>query len=74
MPGMLARLAAVLVTVALWFLSGPADALARLYQSPFELSGLGVMGSLNLIILGGLLGLAGAWAAVSRHLSAIEPR
>jgi len=29
---------------------------------------------LNLVILGGLLGLAGAWLAVSRHLARIQPR
>jgi len=66
--------AAVMVSFLLWSLGGPVDALAQLYQTGFELRGLGVMGSLNLIILGGALGLAGAWLAVSRHLSAIEPR
>ncbi|MEH6589417.1 MAG: permease-like cell division protein FtsX [Halioglobus sp.] len=66
--------AAVLVSVSLWYLDAPAEALAELYQSDFEIHGLGFMGGLNLIVAGGLLGLAGAWAAVSRHLSAIEPR
>jgi cell division transport system permease protein len=32
------------------------------------------MGGLNLIVLGGLLGLAGAWLAVARHLVEIQPR
>jgi cell division transport system permease protein len=32
------------------------------------------MGGLNLIVLGGLLGLGGAWLAVARHLAHIEPR
>jgi cell division transport system permease protein len=32
------------------------------------------MGGLNLVILGGLLGLSGAWLAVTRHLASIEPR
>jgi cell division transport system permease protein len=66
--------AAILVSASLWYLDEPAQALAELYQSDFELHGLGFMGGLNLIVAGGLLGLAGAWAAVSRHLSAIEPR
>jgi cell division transport system permease protein len=66
--------AAILVTASLWFTAGPAHALAQLYSSGFEVRGLGVMGGLNLIVLGGLLGLTGAWVAVSRHLSAIEPR
>ncbi|GAB3284094.1 permease-like cell division protein FtsX [Parahaliea aestuarii] len=66
--------AALLVLVALLFLDGPVSRLASLYQSGFELQGIGLIGSLQLILLGGLLGLAGAWLAVSRHLGAIEPR
>ena len=66
--------AATLVAISLWFLAGPVGELAELYQSSFQLSGLGVMGALNLVILGGLLGLAGSWLAVARHLAAIEPR
>ena len=66
--------AALLVVTALWFLDTPVQRLAELYQSSFRLSGLGVMGSLNLVLVGGLLGLAGAWVAVSRHLGDIEPR
>jgi len=58
----------------LWFLREPIGQLALLYQSEFLLRGLGIMGGLNLIILGGLLGLAGAWLAVARHLTDIQPR
>ncbi|MEZ5570558.1 MAG: permease-like cell division protein FtsX [Halioglobus sp.] len=67
-------LAALLVSAALWFLEEPIGELALLYESAFQLRGLGVMGALNLVILGGMLGLAGAWLAVSRHLVHIEPR
>lgn len=67
-------IAALLVSAFLWFMSAPAQSLAQLYQSGFEIKGLGVMGALNLIVLGGFLGLTGAWLAVSRHLSDIEPR
>ncbi|MEM1112577.1 MAG: permease-like cell division protein FtsX [Pseudomonadota bacterium] len=66
--------AAILVALALLYLQAPVGRLAALYGTSFELSGLGLMGSLNLVMVGGLLGLAGAWLAVSRHLAAIEPR
>jgi cell division transport system permease protein len=66
--------AAALVAASLWYLGGPVDRLAELYQSPFRLSGLGVMGALNLVLLSGFLGLAGAWLAVARHLAEIQPR
>ncbi len=66
--------AAVVVALALWFVDGPVSALAASYGSDFRLGGLGIMNSLNLVLFGGLLGLAGAWLAVSRHLGGIEPR
>jgi cell division transport system permease protein len=66
--------AALLVGLSLWMLEEPARNLARLYQSSFSLRGLGLMGGLNLVILGGLLGLFGAALAVSRDLRRIEPR
>ena len=65
--------AAVLVALSLWFLQQPVGELAALYDTDFRLQGLGVMGALNLVILGGMLGLAGAWLAVARHLVRIEP-
>lgn len=67
-------IAAALVSAFLWFMGVPAHSLAQLYQSGFQIKGLGVMGGLNLIVLGGFLGLLGAWLAVSRHLNDIEPR
>ncbi len=66
--------AAVLVAMALWYLRQPVGELALLYQSSYQLQGLGVMGALNLVLLGGLLGLVGAWVAVARHLVKIQPR
>lgn len=66
--------AAVLVFAGTLLLQSPIDALAAAYQSQFRLDGLGLVDSLQLVILGGVLGLAGAWLAVARHLKAIEPR
>ena len=66
--------AGLLVAASLWFLQQPVRELALLYQSDFQLQGSGIMGALNLVILGGLLGLAGAWLAVTRHLAQIQPR
>jgi cell division transport system permease protein len=65
--------AAVLVAVSLWFLQQPVRDLAVLYQSGFSLRTPGLMGALNVVITGGLLGLVGAWLAVSRHLGRIQP-
>lgn len=67
-------MAALLVSAALWYLDGPVSELAALYQSNFSLGGLGLMGALNLVLLGGALGLVGAGLAVTRHLADIEPR
>ncbi|MEM9254392.1 MAG: permease-like cell division protein FtsX [Pseudomonadota bacterium] len=66
-------MAGLLLSAALWYLQAPVGNLARLYYSDFQLQGLGVMGVLNLVVLGGGLGIAGAWLAVTRHLVAIEP-
>ncbi|MGK2914001.1 MAG: permease-like cell division protein FtsX [Porticoccaceae bacterium] len=47
--------------------------LGALYQTQFALAELGLRGLL-LPLSGAVLGLAGAWLAVSRHLALIEPR
>lgn len=69
-----ALLSWLIVSTALCWLRGPLSALALLYQSDFSLQGLGLAGGLQLLALGGILGLIGAWLAVARHLSAIQPR
>lgn len=63
----------LLCSLALWLLSEPVNRLATLYQSDYRLATLD--GETTLVLLGSsvLLGLAGAWLAVSRHLVAIEP-
>lgn len=66
--------AAILVSLGTLLLASPVNALSAAYQSTFVLQGLGLVNSLQLVLLGALLGLAGAWLAVARHLRAIEPR
>lgn len=68
-----ALLAAILVELAFLQLDGPVRQLAGLYQSGFGLRMLSPIEALSLLLAGVLLGLLGAWLAVGRHLSAIEP-
>lgn len=63
----------LLLTIGLFWLSGPVEQLISLYGSEFTLQGLGFVDSLLLIVDGVVLGWLGAWLAVSRHLSRIEP-
>jgi cell division transport system permease protein len=67
-------LSGLLVAAAFLYLQGPIAELSSFYEGEFRARGLGVMGVLNLVIVGGFLGLLGAWLAVSRHLVKIEPR
>jgi cell division transport system permease protein len=64
----------LIVSLALWGLRDPLSALALLYQSDFHLQGLNASSGLQLLLLGCVLGLVGAWLAVARHLSVIQPR
>lgn len=64
----------LIISASLWWLGGPVASLAGLYQSEFALQGLGILQTLMLWLASGLLGLAGAWLAVGRHLGDIEPR
>lgn len=67
-------LAAIILALGFWWLSAPVKQLADLYQSSFRLQGLGVIESLQLILIAGVTGLIGAWIAVARHLYLIQPR
>lgn len=61
------------VLIALIIISGPINQLATLYESQFNLQWLSGVLFLALPLCGLLLGILGAWLAVGRHLSAIEP-
>ena len=68
-----AAIASALVILALGLLQNPVERLAGLYQSDFDLSML-TTGTFGLMLLGTpLLGLGGAWLAVSRQLAMIQP-
>ncbi len=68
-----AVLAALLVEIAFLQLYNPVRELAALYQSHFSLETLSFTDTLALLFTGAVLGLLGAWLAVGRHLSDIEP-
>ncbi|MCB1787407.1 MAG: cell division protein, partial [Gammaproteobacteria bacterium] len=62
-----------LVLTSLYLLDGPVARLAGLYQSTFELAVIDPYSLLGMLVGGPLLGLAGAWLAVGRHLAEIQP-
>lgn len=63
-----------LLTLSLLWLEQPVQSLANAYASDFNLMGLNQEDTLSLLLLGAVLGWLGAWLAVTRHISAIEPR
>ena len=63
----------LLIQLSFWWLGGPIERLAGLYNSEFSLHGLGLEGALALIVSAMLLGWLGAWVAVKRHMDDIDP-
>jgi len=61
------------VFITMMLLKAPINRLADLYYSQFTLVLPDLGNALFLLFLGALLGLAGSWIAVSRHLQDIEP-
>ena len=68
-----AAIAMLLVLLSLNLLDGPVQRLAGLYASDFSLAVLDPLSLLGTLVGGPLLGLAGAWLAVGRHLAEIQP-
>ncbi len=62
-----------LVLISLYLLDGPVQRLAGLYQSDFALAVIDPASLLGVLLGGPLLGLAGAWLAVGRHLAQVQP-
>ena len=68
-----AAIGLVLVLVSLYLLDGPVQRLAGLYESDFALAVIDPASLLGVLLGGPLLGLAGAWLAVGRHLAQVQP-
>lgn len=66
-------MALLLTQISLLLLGGPAARLAGLYGSSYKLAGLGVLGTLLLVLGAAVIGWAGSWLATTRHLRDIEP-
>jgi len=64
----------VLANFGVAALDQPLGDLSRLYISDFGLDFLNLAVLGVVLMLGSILGLVGAWLAVARHLSEIEPR
>ncbi|PCI17064.1 MAG: ABC transporter permease [Piscirickettsiaceae bacterium] len=64
--------ACLLVTLSLWLLDGPTNALSTLYNSPFNLSYMSFNSILFWLLLSILLGVIGSWVVVTRHLNQLE--
>ena len=69
-----ALMSGIMLTIGFWWLGGSAENISQLYGSHFDLSGPGFRGFFALLGTGLLLGLTGAWLAVSKHLNYIKPR
>jgi len=67
-------LGAIMVGVFFIYLSEPVNQLLQLYNSDRRFTGLGIMGVLNMMFLGGTLGLLSAWHAATSQLRELEPR
>ena len=68
-----ALLALLLLNAALLYLTAPAERLLGAYGNTLQLAGPGLFETAGLLAAGGLLGLAGSWAAVGRHLRRFRP-
>lgn len=66
-------IAFLLISSSLTFLATPIGNLSALYNSNFEVKGLGFQGFIVLTFISTSLGLIGSWISVSRHIKNIEP-
>jgi len=69
-----ALISSLILTAGILWLGQSIDSLSQLYSSQYALRGPGPSGVAGLFATGGLLGIGGAWLAVSGHLKGIKPR
>jgi cell division transport system permease protein len=69
-----ALVAWLVVGTVVLLLAGPVQRIAALYGSEFDLHGLGLRGSLVLLLGGMALGWLGSFLAATRQIRQIEPR
>ena len=67
-------LGAIMVGIFFMYLAEPVNQLLQLYDSDRRFTGLGIMGVMNMMFLGGALGLVSAWHAATSQLRELEPR
>lgn len=67
-------LGAIMVGIFFMYLAEPVNQLLQLYDSDRRFTGLGIMGVMNMMFLGGALGLFSAWHAATSQLRELEPR
>lgn len=65
--------AVLLVQFALFWVGQPVDELILLYESKFKLIGIGWSNAFVIPAFAGILGLLGAWWAVSKHIQDVDP-
>ncbi len=65
-------IALLLVTIFLWWLKPPAQALAKTYTQSLVLHSFSTATSFYILVLCAFIGLAGSWLAVQKHL--ISPK
>ena len=58
----------VIVHSSLLFMIAPVNRLAELYGSHYSVSGLGTFATLIILACSSMLGLFGAWMAMTQHL------
>ncbi|WP_404401127.1 permease-like cell division protein FtsX [Idiomarina seosinensis] len=60
--------------ILIWWVEGSVLQVSELYQTQFQLTGLNLNEMLMIWLIAILLGLAGSYLAVRRHIRSIEPR